>query len=838
MSDMPSVLARLQSAFDRIALLPVEHRPQALSELEASAPEVAGRVRALLQQDAAFGPEDAWHDGPPEATPSLPKIPGYRLLNLVGRGGMGRVYRAVQIEDKQQVVRALKLLAGEHSRPQLRQRFEAECRVLAELDHPGIARYIASGRSDEGLPFAVMEYIEGEPIDRWCDQRNLRLTERVSLVRQLLSAVQHAHQRLIVHRDIKPNNVLVDKNGRVILVDFGIAKRLSGEQTDELTATADRFLSVLSAAPEQLAGQAASTATDGYSVGLLLYQLLCGRDPFSDAQQPCPIRYQQRVLDTPAPTMASRLSADDSRLAAARGLSSPAELKRALAGDLTRVVLRCLRKAPSERYADAGSLDRDLRAVIEGWPISERESEPVYRLRKFVARHRIGVGLAGAATLLLLAMLSTALAQRARALHERDRAEAVVQVLIESFAAANPLGVDGGAIRVGEVLDASLPMLADLRPAQPELFTTLAATMAEVELSAGRPRQALQLLDDAFALNPLTSTQGGQPLSRLRLLEARARLEAGLLDGLQEKLQRLPDTPLRLRVNKELLLGRLSYLQSDMDQAIVHLQKARSAAADLPSDDTLALEANLYLAQAWRLNDHEATAIQVLDDTLQQLRQRFHADHPRVLITQLRRLEMISGAPQPLLEQTEQLLQRIGHVFGTSSAPYARTLGLRAQLQRRAGQAEQSIASNAAAWQAWSAATHAGHPNTLRSLFNLAFSKSRNSHPTSEVDALFERLFVDARNGAELSPAIVNYWHISYIEFLAQRGECPRAAQMAAERFSTLDNNALNPPSRRLLTTVLSELDQQCGCTREPSGNSCASLEAVSTSLQALGKQS
>ena len=281
MSDMPSVLARLQSAFDRIALLPVEHRPQALSELEASAPEVAGRGRALLQQDAAFGP-----------------IPGYRLLNLVGRGGMGRVYRAVQIEDKQQVVRALKLLAGEHSRPQLRQRFEAECRVLAELDHPGIARYIASGRSDEGLPFAVMEYIEGEPIDRWCDQRNLRLTERVSLVRQLLSAVQHAHQRLIVHRDIKPNNVLVDKNGRVILVDFGIAKRLSGEQTDELTATADRFLSVLSAAPEQLAGQAASTATDVYSVGLLLYQLLCGRDPFSDAQQPCPIRYQQRVLDT------------------------------------------------------------------------------------------------------------------------------------------------------------------------------------------------------------------------------------------------------------------------------------------------------------------------------------------------------------------------------------------------------------------------------------------------------------------------------------------------------------------------------------------------------------
>src|SRR5690606_24843108 len=155
----------------------------------------------------------------------LPEVPGYRLLELAGSGGMGRVYKAVREDDTQQVVRAVKVLRQTDAHPLARARFEEECKVLAALDHPGIARHIASGISESGQPFVVMQYIDGEPIDAWCDRQQASLRRRVELVRELLAALQHAHQRLIVHRDIKASNVLVDANGRLSLVDFGIAKQ-------------------------------------------------------------------------------------------------------------------------------------------------------------------------------------------------------------------------------------------------------------------------------------------------------------------------------------------------------------------------------------------------------------------------------------------------------------------------------------------------------------------------------------------------------------------------------------------------------------------------------------
>lgn len=820
-------LARLQSEFDRIAELPESERDDALTALSSTTPVLAAKIRSLLRSDAAYQANDFDREAS-VLSPALPKVAGYELLDLVGRGGMGRVFRAYQSNDEQRVPRALKLLHSDTARAQLRERFEAECRVLAELDHPGIARYIASGFSDEtDAPFVVMEFVEGEPIDRWCNGRRYTLLQRVQLVRQLLAAVQHAHQRLIVHRDIKPGNVLVDQSGRVVLVDFGIAKRLSADVAD-LTATDNRFLSVLSAAPEQLAGQAASTATDVYAIGLLMYQLFVGHDPFGQPDDGgSQVRYQQRVLDQPAPSMATRLRPDDRPIAEARGHGSVRDLRRALAGDLNRIVLRCLRKAPEERYPDASSLDRDLRAWLEGWPISERESEPVYRLRRFIGRHRIGVSLGALGLLALCATLATALAQRSWALHERDRAEAAVAVLKQAFAAANPLGVAGGDARVSEVLNASRDLLDQRRHTQPDVFAALSVTMAEVELAAGRPRQALQLTRDSLASLAAADDQGLR--HRLQQLEARAQLDAGDFTDMQSKLLALPESGIRNQVERETLLGRFAYLQSKMDLSVKYLQRANQLAVGLPAADALTFEANIFLAQALRLNEQPEQAIALLEETRRSLLQHFPAEHPRVLLVQLRTIEIQRGvAPvERLLTEVEALSAAIQQAFGPRSAPFARLLGLRAQLQLQAGQRDASSGSYEQAWRAWSAATDPVHPNSLRALFNLAFVKGRAGHATEEVAALFAQLMSDAKVGAELSPSILNYWRISYVEFLADRNQCAAALQTAATELGAESPEAFNPPSIKLLDKVLTRIGEACNCPRSQAEPACAALPGL-----------
>ncbi|MBD8525964.1 serine/threonine protein kinase [Pseudomarimonas arenosa] len=823
-------LEQLQSAFEALVALNPDDQGRRLADLENAAPALAAKLRRLIELDAEYEAAEQQRPVSLADSTTLPTLPGYEVLDLVGSGGMGQVYRAIQCNDAQRVVRAVKVLHSERSPDQLRERFEAECKVLSELDHPNIARYIASGFSEKGAPYVVMEFVDGEPIDRWCDARGKTLAQRVALVRQLLAALQHAHQRLIVHRDIKPNNVLVDASGKLFLVDFGIAKRLADASSASATVTSDRFLSLLSAAPEQLSGKAASTATDVYAVGLLLFRLLSGNDPFTDSDDASPVRYQQRVLDAPAPSMASRVKESDTMLATSRRFASVADWRRALRGDLGRVVLRCLRKSPEERYADAGSLDRDLRAVLEGWPISERESEPVYRLRKFVGRHRPGVALAGLAALLLAGLWWNAELQRARALHERDRAEAATRVLTQSFAAANPLGVSGGDARVSHVLDASREQLHPLREEQPELFATLSATLAEVELSAGRPSEALQLTRDA--LGAVDETASDEWVRRLRQLKARAQLEAGELTDLQAELDVLPRSSVRDRVEHSILLGRFAYLQSDLDAAVGHLQIANSLSSQLADDDALKFEARIFLAQALRLNEQPAQAIEVLDNTLASLSHRFAVDHPRIVLTQLRRIELQRGfAPADrLLQEVNALTPRLETVFGTRSAPYARLLGLRAQIQRQAGEHVASLSSYRAAWQAWSAATAPGHPNSLRALFNLAFISSRLEQPPETVDALYLRLMDDAKAGIEQDSSIHNYWRVSYLEFLVDQQKCTSALRVAGAELVAQPHTAFNPPTLKLLSDVVDKLTRRCDC---PAATSTAASEATASSLAA-----
>ena len=358
------------------------------------------------------------------------RVGAYRLRREIGRGGMGVVYEAVRDDDAFDRRAAVKMLPA-WSAAVLAERFRFERRVLASLDHPGIARLIDAGADDEGAPYCVMEFVDGQPIDEWCEARHLDVTERVRLVARVCDAVAYAHAHLVVHRDLKPSNILVDGDGQPKLLDFGIATLLDAENGLSASTTRTGFTSFTPefASPEQVRGEKVTTASDVYSLGVLLYLLLSGRRPY-DLRGLAPLEALRVVCEVDPPRPSS--------------VAVPAHAA-ALRGDLDTIVAKALRKAPRDRYATVGDLLADLRAWLEHRPIAAAPASWAYVSRRFVRRHAIGVAAASAATLAILGgAAATAwqarVASRERALAEsrfrdvRQLANAVVGPLYDAIA--------------------------------------------------------------------------------------------------------------------------------------------------------------------------------------------------------------------------------------------------------------------------------------------------------------------------------------------------------------------------------------------------------------------
>jgi eukaryotic-like serine/threonine-protein kinase len=824
-----AALDSLQAAFDALLEQDPAARERCLLALDRTDPGRAGQLRRLLAHDGVFEsdqptePALRWglgNDGVDH------EIPGYRLIRQIGAGGMGRVHTAIALDDPEQCVCAVKAIRHELASPLLLQRFALECEALASLAHPGIARFIRAGHRADGSPFVVMEYIEGEPIDRWCNQRRLPLASRIALVRQLVEAVEHAHQHLIIHRDIKPENVLVDAEGKVTLVDFGVAKSLALAQG--ATITAERFLTPRSAAPEQMTGGGVGTACDVHGIGLLLYRLLCGCDPY-DFDGVDPLRLQEQLLRIPAPGMASRLTGADPALAAERGLRSIAELQAALRGDLEQIVLRCLRKRPDERYPGVRELDRDLRNLLEGRAISERENERWYRLRKFIQRHRLPFALVSATLILLCASLVTVVHQRQQARHERDRAESAIGLLRESFAAANPLNTSGGHTAVSEVLDAALPLLEQRRHEQPELYADLAATMAVVELAAGRPQQALRLAASAIEASR-TADRDTSAMQALQLLHARALLESGELLPLASQLDEIVPRSPRDAIELQLMRGRLAYMRGEHAPAAELLESALAASNALPQSDPLALDVRLYLAQAQRLLQRVPQAVALLDETLSLQARHFAPGHPRVLMTRMRRHEYarhLDGPGQALPEML-QLEHDIAEAFGQRSALLARVRGTIGQLYLQLDATASAVSYFRRSWQGWQAAASPRHPNALRSLFNLAYTLGTTGSDIDDSDRLFRRLLEDAAEAGDLDPRVTNYWRIMHVKILAERHRCPAALAALDAYFGGGSAPLLSAEAAELLTRVSERTHRDCGCAAPASMTGCAAAPPAS----------
>jgi len=362
------------------------------------------------------------------------RVGPYRIVDQIGIGGMGEVYRAFRDDQQYRKDVALKVVRTGQDFDSVIHRFKNERQILATLEHPNIARLLDGGTTESGAPYFVMELIEGQPITEYCDQRKLSVGERLLLFSQVCAAVHYAHQRLIIHRDIKPGNILVTPDGSPKLLDFGIAKIIA---VDSISAAGDRTLPEFRiftpryASPEQIAGQPMTTAADVYSLGVVLYELLTGASPYgatgtsvheiADAVCTREPRKPSLIVLSPA-TAANAQTPDITTAADARG-TIPGKLSKQLGGDLDNIILMALRKEPARRYASVEQFAEDIRRSLNNLPVAARHDSIRYRTTKFIHRHSVGVAASLAVGISLVSGLGIALHERNVARQQRARAE-------------------------------------------------------------------------------------------------------------------------------------------------------------------------------------------------------------------------------------------------------------------------------------------------------------------------------------------------------------------------------------------------------------------------------
>ncbi|MGC9946051.1 MAG: serine/threonine-protein kinase [Bryobacteraceae bacterium] len=467
----------LEELFFAASEVSEEGIPAFLNGRCAGQPELRRTLEGLLRTSKKTGVASALWDQPAiqiEARqlaqePRLPfaRLGPYRILARIGAGGMGAVFLAERDDEGLHKRVAIKMVPLSFADAEAVRRFQLERQILARLEHPNIARMLDAGRAPDGLPYLVMEYVDGMPIDRYAAAHNLTVAQRVGLFRDICSAVSYAHANLIVHRDLKPGNILVNAEGSPKLLDFGIAKLLS--DTADPDATSTGVMTPGYASPEQVAGLPITTASDVYSLGVVLYELLTGRKP------------------APPPHDPSRPSASLRQLPVPPG--APPDALRRVRADLDQVVLTSLRREPRRRYASAAEFSEDVHRAIEGYPVKAHPDNWSYRLARFVSRRRVEVGVAAAALLAMLAAGGFALSQyRAANRRFNDTWHLVDSVLFEfNDAIADLPGSTAARLLVAKRAQQYLDLLARDRSSDPTLRRDLALAHRKLGDILGRP---------------------------------------------------------------------------------------------------------------------------------------------------------------------------------------------------------------------------------------------------------------------------------------------------------------------------------------------------------------
>jgi eukaryotic-like serine/threonine-protein kinase len=815
----------LQTLFAQAVGLPQREREPFIAAHCAQDPALADELRQLLRHDepqrdampaALQAVAGAWVRDDRQAWVGRLLGP-WRIVAHLADGGMGAVFRAERADGQYQQQVAIKLLNPALVSDTDRARLQAERQILARLAHPLIARLLDGGRTEDGAPYLVMEFVDGEPIDAWCNGRALDTAARLRLFVQVCQAVDHAHRNLVVHRDLKPSNILVDRNGTPRLLDFGIARLLD---QDGLTRSSEQVLTPSHASPEQIVGAAITTASDVYALGVLLYDLLTGRLPHQ-ANTGSPAAMARAIVETvpPRPSRAVTESGRSRRLDAVQNAMqrrgdrlSPERLARELQGDLDNIVLMALRKEPDRRYATAQALADDIERHLSHRPVLARPDTLAYRASKFRQRHPVAVPLSVLSGLLVLVAAGTFTWRLAA---ERDRALAA-EARTRRAAAFSAAVLQGTSADEGAARQVSVLNLLDraVKRAQLELAGDPAVS-AQVELALGSALSSWGAYEDALV-----------PLRHM-LSTARQRGDEGRRDA-------------------ALALSQLGSVLHDLGQLDESMQATRDALTLWQAVGTPAEQASAVGDLAMALNSlrRRTEAEPVFRDAIARLRRVHGGDHSdlafmlnnlawglhamgrydeaRPLYEEALAMQQRLGEGLPVRGQTlnnlaglfydqgelaqaerrwrELLLQQQALYGANGHAAVTRTEALLSTVLMASGQLDEAEELAARAQRGnlrllgephrWSAASMAIHAQTLLALGRL-----------DEAEALWRRVLAVRQQVLPAGHSSLAAVHLGLGRVAMARGRLPKAEAEGRQALSIL--RAMTSPDRVPLDEVL-----------------------------------
>jgi serine/threonine protein kinase len=653
--------------FTQLVDLPIEDYARELALIEQNNPDLAARLRTLLAHDEGFKTEErhllhARVHGAIEAklTESTFDLSQFEFIERLGEGGMGEVWKVCRQVAGQSQTLALKLLRTNLKDPEANVRFVREQRILLQLDHPNIARLYDAGHAQDGRPWLALEWVDGLNIIEHAASKRLGLKARLALFAQLLEALQYAHQRLFVHRDIKPDNILINTANQVKVLDFGIAKQLD---SDGLRNTTQRYFSSYGVAPEQLEGTTISVMTDVYALGALLYELLC-TETLIDLDAPFSTLQQQVLHALPVPPSV--------RLSAALRHGAKDCVSYTIPHELDKIVAQALRKNPQERYQSAHLFLQDILAFLENRPVKAIGNSPWYLARKFVIRHWMPLAIAAVSAVGLGVQQYQVRVQRDQAILQSERAEQVSNLLLQAFRSADPANSDGVEITARAVLDqASKSLLTDSLQLETDvgLTTVIVDVYGALGLYTDSANLRARLYERASQLQPgQTKTKALQILAKALgltgdrkrrdevTLEARAALQAANLFGGTFEVQQLilestvqadiPDIPIEEKLASArravLLAAKTEDSGSELNAAInlIGLLKATDqtqAALDMArkitprqfaADAKAEISVRLEIVQLLRALQRYPQALEELEPAKRAISKWYGKDHP------------------------------------------------------------------------------------------------------------------------------------------------------------------------------------------------------------------
>ena len=686
--------------FERALDLPEEERPSFVEQACGSDEGLRQSVEELLVADqqadspidhpAAHLGEDAdkrhldstvdhlpsQRRGSADALAHGTRIGAYRILRRVGQGGMSTVYLAVRADDafKRRVV--VKLVRPGMESEAILERLRTERQILASLDHPHIAKLHDGGTTESQLPYFVMEYIEGLPIDTFCDQNQLTVDERLTLFGKVCAAVHYAHQNLVVHRDLKPSNILVTADGSPKLLDFGIAKLLNPDLASaghEPTATWHRLLTPNYASPEQVRGKMITTASDVYSLGVLLYKLLTGRLPHQlSGRSPHEI---EGILSTSEPVAPSQVARRKEPQSTVKSESPGEPISGRLEKDLDAIVLKSLRSAPIKRYLSVEQMAADIERFQSGLPVEAWAGTWSYRAGKFLRRNRKAAALALGGLLLLIGFAvamtlqaSRVAFERDQARQERDKKSEVLALVLDLFKHSSPYVIPGRELTVREALERSVPVLEDSLAEQPEVRAELLHTSGSILSVLGAYEAAEGQLTEALELRrELYGETHSDFVDTLTALAGIYR-EKGDLDQAESLARQAVATAETLGTGARFRSGPLNELvsvmcyRSEFGAAEGPARQALELARKLPERSTKKIVALEQLARIRNSQGRYREGAQLNREALALYRARYGETHPYNIGTlnniglSLRRMDELDAAEQTFREALE--LQR------------------------------------------------------------------------------------------------------------------------------------------------------------------------------------